>query len=59
LHENTLVREFQSKTPVTLQPSKYAVNGCAEVLAHYRGLWQVVASLRITKHDVKMRPIDH
>ena len=31
----------------------------AEVLTHYRGLWQVEESFRITKHDVKVRPIDH
>ena len=30
-----------------------------EVLAHYRGLWQVEESFRITKHDLKVRPIYH
>lgn len=30
-----------------------------EVLAHYKGLWQVEESFRITKHDLKVRPIYH
>ena len=30
-----------------------------EVLAHYRGLWQVEESFRISKHDLKIRPIYH
>ena len=30
-----------------------------EVLTHYRGLWQVEESFRITKHDLKVRPIYH
>ena len=30
-----------------------------EVLSHYRGLWQVEESFRITKHDLKIRPIYH
>ena len=30
-----------------------------EVLCHYRGLWQVEESFRITKHDLKVRPIYH
>ena len=30
-----------------------------EVLSHYRGLWQVEESFRITKHDLKVRPIYH
>ena len=29
----------------------------AEVMVHYHGLWQVEESFRITKHDLKMRPI--
>ncbi len=32
---------------------------CQEVLSHYRGLWQVEESFRITKHDLKVRPIYH
>ena len=31
----------------------------ADVLAHYRSLWQVEESFRITKHDLKVRPIYH
>ncbi len=30
-----------------------------EVLSHYRGLWQVEESFRVTKHDLKIRPIYH
>jgi len=30
-----------------------------EVLTHYRSLWQVEESFRITKHDLKIRPIYH
>ena len=30
-----------------------------EILAHYRGLWQVEESFRITKYDLKIRPIHH
>lgn len=30
-----------------------------EALRHYRGLWQVEESFRITKHDLKVRPIFH
>ena len=30
-----------------------------ELLEHYRGLWQVEESFRITKHDLKVRPIFH
>jgi len=30
-----------------------------EILAQYRGLWQVEESFRITKHDLKVRPIFH
>jgi transposase len=30
-----------------------------EILAHYRGLWQIEESFRINKHDLKMRPIFH
>ncbi len=28
-------------------------------MAHYHGLWQVEESFRITKHDLKVRPIWH
>jgi len=28
-------------------------------MSHYRGLWQVEESFRITKHDLKVRPIYH
>ena len=31
----------------------------AEVFGHYRGLWQVEESFRISKHDLKVRPIYH
>lgn len=30
-----------------------------ELLEHYRGLWQIEESFRITKHDLKIRPIFH
>lgn len=30
-----------------------------EILDQYRGLWQVEESFRITKHDLKVRPIFH
>ena len=30
-----------------------------ELLNHYRGLWQVEESFRISKHDLKVRPIFH
>ncbi len=30
-----------------------------EVMAHYHGLWQVEESFRITRHDLKVRPIWH
>jgi transposase len=30
-----------------------------EILAHYRGLWQIEESFRINKHDLKMRPVFH
>lgn len=30
-----------------------------EAINHYRGLWQVEESFRITKHDLKVRPIFH
>jgi len=30
-----------------------------DLLEHYRGLWQVEESFRITKHDLKVRPIFH
>ena len=31
----------------------------SEVMSHYHGLWQVEESFRITKHDLKVRPIWH
>ncbi len=31
----------------------------AEVVAHYAGLWQVDDTFRVTKHDLKIRPIFH
>lgn len=31
----------------------------AEVLKHYRGLWQVEESFRISKHDLRIRPVYH
>jgi len=31
----------------------------AQVLSRYRGLWQIEESFRISKHDLKMRPINH
>ncbi len=30
-----------------------------EQIAHYSGLWQVEKTFRISKHDVKMRPVYH
>lgn len=30
-----------------------------QILSHYRGLWQVEESFRISKHDLRMRPIFH
>ena len=30
-----------------------------QILTHYRNLWQVEESFRITKHDLKVRPIYH
>jgi transposase len=30
-----------------------------ELLTHYKGLWQVEETFRISKHDLKMRPIFH
>jgi transposase len=30
-----------------------------EVINHYRGLWQVEQSFRITKHNLKIRPVYH
>jgi len=30
-----------------------------ELISHYRGLWQVEESFRITKHDLKVRPVYH
>lgn len=31
----------------------------SQLLAHYHGLWQVEETFRISKHDLKMRPIFH
>ena len=31
----------------------------SEVVSHYRGLWQVEETFRVTKHDLKIRPIYH
>lgn len=31
----------------------------ASLLAHYKGLWQVEETFRISKHDLRMRPIFH
>jgi transposase len=33
--------------------------GAQEALDRYRGLWQIEESFRITKHDLKVRPIFH
>lgn len=30
-----------------------------EILAHYRGLWEIEESFRVSKHDLKVRPIFH
>lgn len=30
-----------------------------ELLAHYKGLWQIEETFRISKHDLRMRPIFH
>lgn len=30
-----------------------------QILEHYRGLWQIEESFRISKHDLKMRPVFH
>ncbi len=30
-----------------------------EVMDHYRGLWQVEETFRVSKHDIKIRPIYH
>lgn len=30
-----------------------------EVVSHYRGLWQVEETFRVSKHDLKVRPIYH
>jgi transposase len=31
----------------------------AGILAHYRSLWQVEESFRLSKHDLRVRPIYH
>lgn len=36
-----------------------ATESVENILAHYRGLWQVEESFRIQKHDLKVRPIYH
>lgn len=33
--------------------------GVREIAGHYRGLWQVEESFRISKHDLRVRPIFH
>ena len=33
--------------------------GGGELVSHYRGLWQVEGSFRITKHDLRVRPVYH
>ena len=33
--------------------------GSAEVLSHYHGLWQVEETFRVSKHDLRVRPIHH
>jgi transposase len=30
-----------------------------ELLAHYKGLWQIEETFRISKHDLRMRPVFH
>lgn len=30
-----------------------------EILSHYKGLWQIEESFRISKHDLRIRPIYH
>ena len=36
-------------------------NNCSEqeILEHYHGLWQIEAAFRVSKHDLKIRPIFH
>lgn len=31
----------------------------AQILAHYRSLWQVEESFRLSKHDLRVRPVYH
>lgn len=31
----------------------------SEIMDHYRGLWQVEETFRVSKHDIKIRPIYH
>jgi transposase len=38
--------------------SKETLNA-KEILSHYRGLWQVEAAFRVSKHDLSTRPIFH
>jgi len=30
-----------------------------EIMSHYRGLWQIEETFRVSKHDLKIRPIYH
>ena len=41
---------------ITNLPKKISAD---ELFSHYRGLWQVEETFRITKHDLKIRPIYH
>lgn len=33
--------------------------GAEEALAHYKGLWQIEETFRISKHDLQIRPVYH
>lgn len=33
--------------------------GIGQILGHYRSLWQVEESFRISKHDLRVRPVYH
>jgi transposase len=33
--------------------------GMRQVVSQYRGLWQIEETFRVTKHDLKIRPIYH
>ncbi len=58
--ENELhwVKEFShdQRRLVVSYSSKRALN---EIITRYRGLWSIKESFRISKHDLKMRPIYH